>query len=62
MRKQPKQKPHTKRQLRELQKMVRELHKVPPEQRDEHAKEFQKRSARLSRDVSDEIKRLREQQ
>jgi len=42
--------------------MVRELHKVPPEQRDEHEKEFQKRSARLSQDLSDEIERLRQQQ
>jgi hypothetical protein len=42
--------------------MVREVHKIPTEQRDEHAKLFEKRSARLSQDLSDEIKRLEQQQ
>jgi len=58
-----KQKPDTKTQLRELQKMVREVRegKVPAQQSDEHAKLFEKRSARLSQDLDDENKRLEQQ-
>jgi hypothetical protein len=58
------QKPDTKKELKELKKMARELRegKVPPEQRDAHAKEFQKRSECLSEDLSDEIDRLQQQQ
>jgi hypothetical protein len=57
----PKQKPDTSRQLKELQKMVREVRegKVPAEQHDEHAKLFEERSARLSQDLLAEITRLR---
>ncbi len=43
--------------------MVREVRegKVPAQQSDEHAKLFEKRSARLSQDLDDENKRLEQQ-